>query len=341
MFSLYLEDQEISFSDIFKDIEDISLSPITYSIDKEDKDYNFFLLKNREEKIVENINEGYFNNELKKEEKKKYFQENTKFTSKKSSSKIINENQNNLVEIKKIENFPENSINKNIFLTKNINELKEKKQKRILGRKLKNSDESGGHDKFSDDNLSRRSKHIILDKLFSFINYLIEEFYDENNLSYKNRQFLLKINQRQVINSKVDYNISFLNKKLKDIFSDNISTKYKRYLPQHNKILIEKLLNEKDESKKVFFEKIFNLTFLDCLKHFRGEINIKELEGFARLDEVCEQFKKEKDYEYYGEQFKYFIYNFEKIIMSKKVRKRDKRSLCPKKEKKLKNSLFS
>ena len=133
MFSLYLEDQEISFSDIFKDIEDISLSPLTYSlIDKEDKDYNFFLLKNREEKIVENINEGYFNNELKKEEKKKYFQENTKFTSKKSSSQIINENQNNLVEIKKIENFPENSINKNIFLTKNINELIYQEEVNIL-----------------------------------------------------------------------------------------------------------------------------------------------------------------------------------------------------------------
>ena len=133
MFSLYLEDQEISFSDIFKDIEDISLSPLTYSlIDKEDKDYNFFLLKNREEKIVENINEGYFNNELIKEEKKKYFQENTKFTSKKSSSKIINENQNNLVEIKKIENFPENSINKNIFLTKNINELIYQEEVNIL-----------------------------------------------------------------------------------------------------------------------------------------------------------------------------------------------------------------
>ena len=320
-FSLYLENHEFSIPelDIYKDFDISSLSSIIYPA--VDKDNNFFLFHDKEEKVGDNINEGYFNNELKKEDKKNYFQENTKFTSKKPSTQLNYKNQNNSNIITKIE-ISKN--NKNILKTK-FHIQNPTKEKKLLGRKLKNSDESGDHNKFSDDNLSRRCKHIILDKLYCFINYLIKNIYNDFNLPDENRKILLKISQRQAINSKVDYNINFMNKKLKDIFSDNISTKYRRYLPQHNKILIEELLNEKDETKRVLFEKIFNLTFLDCLKHFRGEINIKELEGFAKLNEVCEEFKKEKDWEYYKRQFKYFIYNFETIIMSKKNRNRQKK----------------
>ena len=174
--------------------------------------------------------------------------------------------------------------------------LNPREEKKLLGRKCKNSDESGKHNKFSDNNLSRRCKHILLNYLYIFINYLLKEVYDNNNLSEENRKQLLKINQKQVLNNKVDYNIKFLNKKLKDIFSDNISKKYRKYSPQYNKILIEQLLNEKDEAKKNLFEKIFNLTFFDCLKYFRGETNIDVLEGLVRLDKACKNFKNEKDY---------------------------------------------
>ena len=134
----------------------------------------------------------------------------------------------------------------------------------------------------------------------------------------------MKINQRQVLNTKVDYNLNFLNKTLKDIFSDNLSTKYRKYSPQHNKTLIEQLLNEKEETKKNIFEKLFNLTFFDCLKYFRGEINIDILDGMVRLDKACEKFKNEKDYEDYVPTFRNFILNFETIIQNKKVRDRKK-----------------
>ena len=134
----------------------------------------------------------------------------------------------------------------------------------------------------------------------------------------------MKINQRQVLNTKVDYNLNFLNKTLKDIFSDNLSTKYRKYSPQHNKTLIEQLLNEKEETKKNIFEKLFSLTFFDCLKYFRGEINIDILDGMVRLDKACEKFKNEKDYEDYVPTFRNFILNFETIIQNKKVRDRKK-----------------
>lgn len=306
-----------------------SFDPIEYQFLYLD---NFDFFSEKENKIVENINKGDFNNEFKKKDnsdKNKYLEENTGFTSKILSSKIIKENQNNLNQIKIRDNFSENSIDDKIISTKNkiqinINDIqkqKPKKEKKLLGRKSKNSDESGAHNKFSDDNLSRRCKHIILDYLFIFINYFIKNIY---NLPKENKIQLLKINQRQVLNTKVDYNLNFLNKTLKDIFSDNLSTKYRKYSPQHNKTLIEQLLNEKEETKKNIFEKLFSLTFFDCLKYFRGEINIDILDGMVRLDKACEKFKNEKDYEDYIPTFRNFILNFETIIQNKKVRDRKK-----------------
>lgn len=71
--------------------------------------------------------------------------------------------------------------------------------------------------------------------------------------------------------------MNFLNKKLKSIFSKDISTKYKRYPHDYNKNLINSLLNEEDEQKRFIFEKIFNLTFLQCIEHIRSTKKIEEL----------------------------------------------------------------
>ena len=86
---------------------------------------------------------------------------------------------------------------------------------------------------------------------------LIQEYYKDNNISIINRKHLLKkINRNQIKNGKVDYNQEFLNKKLKDIFSNDISTKYsKNYYREYNKDLIEELLNLEDEEKKIYLKK--------------------------------------------------------------------------------------
>ena len=45
----------------------------------------------------------------------------------------------------------------------------------------------------------------------------------------------------------------------------------------HNKKVIEKIILEKKDK----FEKLFNLTFIECLEHFIGEKNIEELNGIT------------------------------------------------------------
>ena len=123
-------------------------------------------------------------------------------------------------------------------------------QKKKCQEEKKNSNETGEHDKFYDDNLSRKCKRVLLDILFTFINSVIRKVYNNNIGSGIFRKQLLKNNQNQILSSKADYNKDFLNKKLKDIYSDDISTRYSIYPPEHNKYIIENLLNEKEEKKR-------------------------------------------------------------------------------------------
>ena len=114
-----------------------------------------------------------------------------------------------------------------------------------------------------------------------------------------------------------------MGKKIGDIFSENISRKYTNYPPIFNKILIEKLRNEKDDSKRIYFNKIFDLNFTQCLKHFRGEYYINELEGLKCFNDIKNDIIKKypKDGEEYIEYLNYYINNFETIINNKRSRK--------------------
>ena len=250
------------------------------------------------------------------------FEDQTGYSSK------LNLNKSLKFEIDKIQDFildgnPKAQIKSN-FMSKNhkINEDKKKTsgEKKLLGRKKKGSNALASHTKFTEDNLSRKFKHIIIDNLIKFINSVIKKQYNDNIGIGINEKKLLKLNQKQITSSKAEYNRNFLNTPIKIILSDTISTKFTKHSPNHNKILIEKLLNEDDKEKRILFTKIFNLSFLDCVKHFRGDINIDELEGFIEMDEVCKNFEKEeKDY---SGKLKWYITDFEKIVLGKKARKK-------------------
>ena len=251
-----------------------------------------------------------------------------KFEEKTGNSSKIKLNQSLQLKIDKIQDFFLDGTPKvqkgNNFLAKNpkINEDKKKTSggKNLLGRKKKGSNKLALHTKYTEDNLSRKFKHIIVDNLMKFINSVLKIQYKDNIGIGKNKMQLLKLNQKQITSSKADYNRDFINTPIRVILSDTISTKYTKYSPYHNKILIEKLLNEEDEEKRDLFRKIFNLSFLDCVKHFKGEVFINELKGFIEMDEVIKYFEKEEN-EYSGK-LKWYINNYERIIMDKKVRKR-------------------
>ena len=230
---------------------------------------------------------------------------------------IINDNFEEENQSLKLVNFP--------FFQKNIefilNEKEKLQDKLKAGRKKKNSYETGNHNKYTSDNIIRKCKTVLINVLFNFINKKIKDIYKKSLENSLNTKKLMKMNQSQIINSRVKYNQSFLYKTLKEIFSENLSLRCSKYKIDHNKNLINELLNEKDKIKQIFFNDLFSLTFLDCINHFRGSKNIYCLEGLPNYNEICQNLNGDDDYK---ESFKCYIDNFENIIKNKKSRKSNK-----------------
>ena len=292
---------EFPFTNIISDNYDFSNNS---SIKKD----NIFLHVNDEKSFVDGEESIYF----------RTLEQSKKIDELKCKTDIFND-QKNYLDGKNYKESIQLKIRKNIYLKKPF------KEKKSLGRKKKSLEGLGEHNRFSDDNLIRKCKHVILDSVMIFINRKIKMLYPGINNKLLKQKKLFKLKQNHSISSRVNYNKCFLNKTLKLIFSEDISSKYKRYSPSHNKDVIESLINEKDEIIKSQFNSIFNLTFSDCLKHFRGIDVIEELKGLNQLEDYIKRVKINNNEEEYFNIFKFFIYNFERIIMEKKVRKKRKK----------------
>ena len=194
-------------------------------------------------------------------------------------------------------------------------------QSKHLGRKRKGENKISKHNKYSNDNIHRKCKHFILNCALEFINERLKEIYNGNigNGIYVKK--LLPIGSLQKLDLSANFSKNFLNKTLREIFSADISKKYNNFLSNHNSMIIKKLLNEKDENKKVCLQKLFSITFLQCVQKFIGINNIKELDGFKTFDEYKKQLNDEPEY---IEKLKNFLINFEEKIQCKKERKKGK-----------------
>ena len=223
------------------------------------------------------------------------------------------------------ENSKKNIIFTTIYISQN-KELKKNilKNKKKFGRKKKEDISKRGHNKYSDDNLRRKCKHLVLKNFIDFINDKMERLYKENignNIFIKK---FLTFNKTQKAESSIPYNKMFLKKTLKEICSDTISSRFTSYKMDHNKNLINTLLNEQDVEKRSYFKNVFDKTFLDCLKHFRGSNHIEEFKGMKCFKDIKEEFKDDKEY---IEIINYHLNNFEEIINTKKSRKSKKNNI--------------
>lgn len=187
-----------------------------------------------------------------------------------------------------------------------------------LGRKTKKSGEQGKHNKFSDDNLTRKIKHIILENLMEFINETIKKVYKGNIGFGMLKKQLLIIDYKLIKNTYVEYNKNFLNKSLGDIFSEDICKKYTNFPLNHNKNLVSQLMNEDDEKIKNLFTIIFNLTFKEVIRHIKRQELINELHGLKDIDVIL---KKYEDDPNYLNVLKYYIFNYEFLTQNKKSRR--------------------
>ena len=232
-------------------------------------------------------------------------------------SKISNEKDND-------SNINLKKPNESTFLEKeNLNEKIKQKQnvKTFLSNKTKSLSENNNTNIYTNKNdntfkdafIRMACNNKVLKNTLELINNKIKELY--NNIIGKG--ILLKqLKPLQKLESNIKYNKELLNKTLKDIFSDNIYGKITSFPKDYNKKLIKNLLNEKDIAKKEYFNKLFDMKFIQCLEHYRGTHFYNELNGMRLFKDESNQI----DEDFY-EHLNYYFNNYEEIINNKKSRK--------------------
>ena len=198
-------------------------------------------------------------------------------------------------------------------------DLKLKESKILLNKKRKNNSNEK-HTKFAEDNMERKCINIILNICLEFINKSIKKIYNGNIGKGVNCKQLFSINLQPYFYT-VDFKKNLLHKTLGEIFSDQISMKYTNYLSNYNIMMIENLLNEKEQDKKKYLEKLFGITFLQCVKKFVGIYNSEELEGFITFNEYKGKLNEDSKY---LQVLKEYLINFEENINKKKSKTRKK-----------------
>ena len=214
---------------------------------------------------------------------------------------------------------------------KDSEEIKELKEFKLLGQKR----ESENHTKFAFDNLVRKIKSKLVSAILIILNKSLQkEEKTEIKTTLKETQkqkkgdikseCFLKPEQSIMLDTKVKYNLDLLKMTLREIFSKNVSEKVKNYSKEHqldyNKNFIEKI---KDDERKEKTNAILDMTFLQCMEHYRGSKRYDVLSGLeSEYEKDIEQMSDDVEYmENFIEHLKYF----EALYANKKSRKKKKK----------------
>lgn len=226
----------------------------------------------------------------------------------KNKSKIEKESEKNVLSKETKQSI---KLEKNITSIDNVNintnNLNNKFEKEYLGKKKVNKVKNNN-------NNLKKVRNMLLNSLFRFINKKIKKEFNNDIGKGPNIKQFKSVSKKNLSHSKVEFDKQFLNVKLKEIFSENVSKKYTNYLPNKNKDLF---LNLKDYD---YFKKIFELTFLDCIQHINGNKNIL-LDDFETIEEIILQENNKFDKEDI-DMYKDIIINYQTYIENKKERKK-------------------
>ena len=158
-------------------------------------------------------------------------------------------------------------------------------------------------------------KGILLKNMYIFINKKIRKIYKDIGNGLGKKQFL-SLNTKLKSNKEVTFNKNLLKKTIGEILSE-ISNRYTDVLKDYNKNLLQRLLNEEDMYKRNLFQNLFNLTFFQCLEHFRGTREYEELRGMNVLENEINNSNDKA----YNEQLEIYFHRYEILINNKKPRK--------------------
>ena len=198
--------------------------------------------------------------------------------------------------------------------TKRSNENGENdEKKKNCGRKCKESNEKGNHNKFSEDNIMRKIKS----NLLNYGHNRLNDSFEDKNLKF------LKLDSDINENLKKDYNEKLMKTTLKELYETYpISSKYRKQKLDnyyHNKQIIKKIY---EDNKEMGVKTILNYNYLDLLNEFKKFM----LDNF--LNEIRENEIKngmsEENIEEYVNKIKKLCINYENWFLNKNGRNRKK-----------------
>ena len=248
------------------------------------------------------------NNENYNDDDKIYNLDNPKLTmNKKRNNNLNSTNEQSKKKIKEylVKTNDKNTIFKIAKFNKNTNRGRIKKYTfyRVM------------HTKFAEDNIIRKVKINFIEACRIYINYLYKDYLKKSNMTFL---LLQKINPRQLYIIRKSVNLNWFNLKLKDVFSEQISKKFKRSDKDLNKYNIIKVMNENKATEVI---NVLNTTVKDIYKDY---VENKKKEGFKTLDDDLMRIKskmikenEEKDIEKYLYRYKVIAKNLERIFISK------------------------
>jgi hypothetical protein len=284
---------------------------------KDDKfDGNFNLDDSKKSKTMISMYERTRDTEIKGKDKKSKF--------KNGKDEIIFNQEKHNEKIIKDEKSRNDDISKNTQKIFNITKEYERQNKK--GRKRKfNLSSNGKHDKFCYDNIVRKVKTKLFEIILFFINLSIIPIEKENQKkNSKKKEFykplLVKIDQEIIKTINVEDNLELLESKLKDIFSNKTSKKYKHLGLDRNKEIIDEIYEQKIQKKTI---SILNKTFDQCLDHINGINYDEDLAGLElRYLNIFKDLRSRGNSEDYISEFKYMVKNFKSFYKNKKARKK-------------------
>ena len=293
----------IGFADIYNKEKYLNVYNLDYSFDENSN----MIFDSEEQNMMDDFN---FENDFEK------MKENTGFiefdnNSKKNEIITIN-NKSTVISTKKEKIF---SINKIKKINKKLGrkKLTDNKETKVL------------HNKYSFDNTVRKIKAKLFNAILAILNKSLEQEENNNNTQQRKRKIkvrngcFLKIEQKTIINTNIKDNLELLNTTLKKIFSRDVGKKvanYSIYGENYNKNLIKKI--EENNKKYKNTNDILNMTFFQCLEHFRKSEYYEELSGLElEYDNIINEMKKTEE-ENYVDSFKAYLKTYEKIYENKR-----------------------
>ena len=221
---------------------------------------------------------------------------------------------------------------KKIFTTEELpKEKKFLKQKRSRTNKNNNNGKKK-HTKYDFDNIASKIRTNLFNGILVLLNKSLEDkdsirekkFYTSQSFgevdTYTRDKSFYKIKIGDY-GKTVQKNLDLLKMPLRQIFYQDCSEKYKNYL-NNNKNLLSEISDNSTFNKT---NKILDMTFLQCLEHFRGSKKYEVLNGLEKeYQSLIKVFEKKHEEKTYIEKFNNYLKSFEEMFQSRKSYKSSK-----------------